>query len=92
VRAAILACLLLAACATRQQPTVISTIDCPQPAAETLATPPKLPLVPPIPVDPAGGIGVLSGVIVADRLAYDRLVDRHMTLVRHGSERCHWTP
>lgn len=81
-----------AACGTMPPPTVVTNIECPQPAAETLAAPPRLGQVPPIPADPAGAVGVLSGVIEADRLAYDNLVARHVTLINHGTQRCRWTP
>lgn len=84
--------LLLGACATKSAPAVTPIIDCPQPAAETLAAPPKLPLVPLLPADPALAVGVLASVIEADRETYGNLADRHNTLINHGATRCRWTP
>lgn len=87
-----LALLALTACGTTAPPNVTTLIDCPQPTAEAIALPQKLPLVPQLPADPALAVGVLASVIEADRETYGNLADRHTTLVNHGTQRCHWTP
>lgn len=84
------ALLILTACASKP-PTVVQNIDCPQPAAATIATADKLPQVPELSTDASVTIGILADIVERDRVIYDNEVAKRETLVNHGVDRCKWS-
>ena len=70
---------------------MVTNIECPQPAAETIAPARPLPQVPELSVSADVTVGILSNIIEQDRLIYDNEVGKRVTLANHGVEQCGWT-
>lgn len=81
----------LAACGTTPDVNVTARVDCPQPAAEALAPPQKLPSVGVIPQAPEEAVPLLALALDRDKDVHQAEVDKREVLIRHGVERCGWT-